>query len=148
MHGRIVFIRREWLTVKIDDLPCVRARVEMGMMQLAWIKVSGRPSPPAGRPPALPSTGIDFVNLLGSSPVHPLLSPPPPSLPIASSYPHYALLRLLPFAFCPLNRPFPPFHFPRLTCRISKNPHLFPFLLIFFSFSIFVFVYVYIYRYG
>lgn len=50
MHARIVFIRRKWLTVKIDDLPCVRARVEMGMMQLAWIKVSGRPSPPAVRP--------------------------------------------------------------------------------------------------
>lgn len=49
-HARIVFIRRKWLTVKIDDLPCVRARVEMGMMQLAWIKVSGRPSPPAVRP--------------------------------------------------------------------------------------------------
>lgn len=110
MYGRIVFIRRKWFTVKIDDLCCVRARVEMGMMQLAWIKVSGRPSPPASRPPALPPTGIDFVNLLGSSPVHPLLSQPAPFLPMISC--HHAVL---PFVVCILPSAFqqlvPFFHF-------------------------------------
>lgn len=65
----------------------MRARVGMGMMQLAWIKVGGRPSPPAraARPPLASSLalhlslslslprccathlGIDFVNLLDSS---------------------------------------------------------------------------------
>ena len=67
----------------------MRARVGMGMMQLAWIKVGGRPSPPARAalpPRALSSPlylslslslslprccathlGIDFVNLLDSS---------------------------------------------------------------------------------